>query len=83
MRCAGSIAPGRVREKLAMQASGPVDTLMLRWEAARRLGQELTAEDLCAACPHLADEVRRRYVEFDDVPGLGHLPAHGAVERVQ
>jgi mono/diheme cytochrome c family protein len=43
-----------------MQASGPVEEIMLRWEAARRQGLELSAEELCASCPHLVDEVRRR-----------------------
>jgi mono/diheme cytochrome c family protein len=43
-----------------MQASGPVEEIMLRWEAARRQGPEPAAEELCAGCPHLLDEVRRR-----------------------
>src|SRR6266511_330949 len=57
-----------------MPASGPVDELLLRWEAARQLGQELTVEELCADCPHLADEVRRRIrviLVMEDVLGVG------------
>lgn len=43
-----------------MPASEPIDELMLRWEATRQLGNELTPEELCAECPQLADELRRR-----------------------
>src|SRR5262245_12408277 len=70
-----------------MPASGPVDELMLRWEAARRLGQGPTAEELCAGCPHLADELRRRIravLEMEDALGVGEegpdrttVPAEG------
>ncbi|MCI0457198.1 MAG: protein kinase [Gemmataceae bacterium] len=57
-----------------MPASGPVEELMLRWEAARQLGQQLTVEELCAGCPHLADEVRRRIrviLAMEEVLGVG------------
>jgi serine/threonine-protein kinase len=56
-----------------MSASGSVDDLLLRWEAARHVGQRLTAEELCAGCPHLADEVRRRIrviLTMEDVLGV-------------
>jgi mono/diheme cytochrome c family protein len=53
--------------------SGPVDELMLRWEAARQEGRKLTVLELCAGCPHLADEVRRRIraiVAMENVLGV-------------
>src|SRR5262245_30164382 len=62
-----------------MPASGPVEELMLRWEAARRLGQRLTVEELCAGCPHLADEVRRRIravLVMEGVLGVGAEDPH-------
>jgi serine/threonine-protein kinase len=43
-----------------MPANEAVEELLLRWEAARRLGERLPVEELCADCPHLAEEVRRR-----------------------
>lgn len=43
-----------------MSARGPIDERMLRWEAARRLGTELTADELCADCPEHADALRSR-----------------------
>jgi mono/diheme cytochrome c family protein len=61
-------------ERLAMPASGPVDELMLRWEEARQLGKELTVSDLCAECPELAEEVRRRIqaiLAMEDILGVG------------
>src|SRR5438270_467604 len=62
-----------------MSASGPVDELMLRWEAARQLGRELTAPELCADCPHRADEVRRRIraiLAMEAVLGVGAPDPH-------
>jgi mono/diheme cytochrome c family protein/predicted Ser/Thr protein kinase len=56
-----------------MPARGPVDELMLRWEAARQEGRELTVLELCAGCPHLADEVRHRIravVAMENVLGV-------------
>jgi serine/threonine-protein kinase len=56
-----------------MPVSGSVEELLLRWEAARQQGQQLTAEELCADCPHLADEVRRRMgaiLAMEDVLGV-------------
>jgi mono/diheme cytochrome c family protein len=43
-----------------MSTSEHLDELMLRWEAARRQGKDLTPETLCAECPQLADELRQR-----------------------
>jgi tRNA A-37 threonylcarbamoyl transferase component Bud32/mono/diheme cytochrome c family protein len=56
-----------------MPASESIDEVMLRWEAARRQGQRLTVEELCAGCPHLTDEVRRRIravLEMEGVLGV-------------
>lgn len=43
-----------------MATSEVIDDLMLRWEAARQQGRDLTPEDLCADCLHLAKELQRR-----------------------
>jgi mono/diheme cytochrome c family protein len=43
-----------------MPANGPIEELMLRWEAARQAGQRLAVEDLCAGFPELTAEVRSR-----------------------
>lgn len=43
-----------------MVDSDPIDELLLQWEEARRQGIQLSPETLCAACPRLRDEVRRR-----------------------
>src|SRR5262245_54073711 len=37
-----------------------IGELMLRWESARQEGKELTAEELCADCPQLVEDLRRR-----------------------
>jgi mono/diheme cytochrome c family protein len=74
-----------------MPADGPVEELMLRWEAARRAGAGLPVEELCAGCPHLADEVRRRVravLAMEAVLGVGEedprrtvlMPPEGAAE---
>src|ERR1043165_6874687 len=43
-----------------MPTGDTIDELMLRWEASRQQGKALPLEDLCAECPHLADELRQR-----------------------
>ena len=43
-----------------MNAYDRLDELLERWEASRAQGTKLTAEELCADCPDLIDEVRRR-----------------------
>jgi mono/diheme cytochrome c family protein len=74
-----------------MPASGSVEELLLRWEAARRLGKDLPVEELCAGSPHLADELRRRIRAIrvmEGVLGLGEAdplktapaPPEGAAE---
>jgi predicted Ser/Thr protein kinase len=61
-----------------MAKSEPIDELMLRWEAARQQGRDLTADALCAECPQLADELLRRIravLAMEDVLGFGpHNP---------
>ena len=37
-----------------------IDEIMFRWEEARQQGRVLSAEELCAECPDLMDELRRR-----------------------
>jgi serine/threonine protein kinase len=43
-----------------MATSVPINELMLRWEAARQQGRDLSADELCAECPQLTDELLRR-----------------------
>jgi tRNA A-37 threonylcarbamoyl transferase component Bud32/mono/diheme cytochrome c family protein len=43
-----------------MAADETVEEVLLRWEEARRQGREPSAEELCAGCSALADEVHRR-----------------------
>jgi serine/threonine-protein kinase len=37
-----------------------VSELLLRWQGGRQRGEAISAEELCAGCPELLDEVRRR-----------------------
>ena len=34
--------------------------MLLRWDELRRQGRDLSAGELCADCPELVDELRRR-----------------------
>src|SRR5262245_10696807 len=43
-----------------MPTSDLIDESMLRWEAARQEGRRLSAEELCAECPQLTEELRQR-----------------------
>src|SRR5262245_50559384 len=58
---------GRVSEdrsmgetRTPMETETRVDDLVDRWELMRGHGTPLTIEELCADCPELAAEVRRR-----------------------
>jgi serine/threonine protein kinase len=42
-----------------------VDELLLRWQELRQEGQAVTAADLCAECPELAEELRGRMERVD------------------
>src|SRR5262245_55766609 len=44
-----------------------VDELMLRWEVARQQGRALSADDLCADCPQLAEQFRARIRAVEDM----------------
>ena len=37
-----------------------LDDLLLRWEEPAEAGRPVPAADLCADCPHLVGELRRR-----------------------
>ena len=37
-----------------------IGELLLQWEEARQKGHDLPVEQLCAHCPHLAEEVGKR-----------------------
>src|SRR5262249_29117654 len=53
---------------------------MLRWEEARQQGRELSAEELCADCPQLAAELRRRMhavLAMEQTPGVGFTERGG------
>ncbi|MSQ95793.1 MAG: hypothetical protein EXR98_14725 [Gemmataceae bacterium] len=43
-----------------MSTSETIDDLMLRWEAARHQGRDLSAAELCATAPHLTNDVHQR-----------------------
>jgi serine/threonine-protein kinase len=51
--------------------------LLLRWDELRRHGREMSAGELCADCPELADELRRRIAVVRDLePVLDLEPTH-------
>src|SRR5438105_835700 len=58
-----------------------VSDRLLRWQDARRQGKRLTAEELCADCPELAEELRGQIAALESMEsllGLGtaeHRPA--------
>jgi serine/threonine-protein kinase len=55
-----------LQEIFAMPVNSRVVNLLLRYEELREAGRSPTPEELCAGCPELLDEVRRR---------LGHIAA--------
>jgi serine/threonine protein kinase len=51
--------------------------LLLRWDEMRRQGRDVSAGELCADCPELVDEVRRRIGVVRDLePILNVEPTH-------
>jgi serine/threonine protein kinase len=48
-----------------MGADPRVSELLLRWQELRQEGQAVTAADLCAGCPELAEELQRRMQTVD------------------
>jgi serine/threonine-protein kinase len=42
--------------------------LLLEWEERREAGQPVSAEDLCADCPDLLPELRRRIAQLEQFP---------------
>jgi mono/diheme cytochrome c family protein len=58
-----------------------MEDVLLRWEEARRQGQEPAAEELCAGHPALTEEVRRRIqaiLVMECVLGVGPTPQPAA-----
>ena len=56
-----------------------IGELMLEWEAARQEGRELTVEQLCAACPQHADELRsmiRAVLKMEGVLNVTLIESH-------
>jgi WD40 repeat protein len=49
--------------------------LLLHWQALRKQGRVLTAEELCRDCPELLDEVRRRLHAMETIEPAGERPA--------
>jgi serine/threonine protein kinase len=47
-----------------------VDELLLRWQEQRQAGQPVSAEDLCASSPELADELRKQIAAFESMEAL-------------
>jgi mono/diheme cytochrome c family protein len=43
-----------------MPTDESIDELMLRWEAARQAGRDMSAQELCADCPHMEGELQKR-----------------------
>src|SRR5262245_48279198 len=57
--------------------SASVEELLLRWQELRQAGRELSAVELCADCPELADELRRQiaaFVSMEKLLGVGSDP---------
>src|SRR5262245_26397441 len=50
--------PSSPPTELAM-ASAPLSRLFVRWEESLEQGRELSAEQLCATCPELLEQVRQ------------------------
>ncbi len=44
--------------------------LLLRWDELRRQGRDLSAGELCADCPELADELGRRIEAVRDMESV-------------
>jgi serine/threonine-protein kinase len=63
------------------QAAEQVSELLLRWQELREQGRPVPAEELCAACPELTEDLRRRIQAVQSMEGFLGLPAGGA-ERV-
>src|SRR5947209_4724444 len=47
-------------ETRARSVEARISELLLRWEDARKQGQALMPEEICADCPELLEEVQRR-----------------------
>jgi hypothetical protein len=60
----------RSQGTLSMTRETQLDELLLRWEECRQKGKSTTAEELCADCPELLEELKKR------------ISALGALDRV-
>jgi serine/threonine-protein kinase len=64
-----------------------VSELLLRWQEGQKRGEVVSAEELCAACPELLDEVRQGIEALrskeapPDTRAGGQTPANGAGTR--
>jgi serine/threonine-protein kinase len=54
--------------------------LLLRWQELRNQGQKVTAEELCADCPELAEELKQQIGVIQSMEGLLGLEKDTVVE---
>jgi YD repeat-containing protein len=54
-----------------------VSELVVRWQVGQQRGEEVSAEKLCANCPELLSEVRRRIEALPGVTAPGPAPSAG------
>src|SRR5687768_952608 len=50
--------------------STSVEELLLRWQELRQAGRDISADELCAGCPELADELRQQVAAFLSMEAL-------------
>src|SRR2546421_10938389 len=60
-----------------MSTSTRLSELLLRWQELRRQGQTLAAEELCADCPQLADDLRQQIQALESMESLIGMGAGG------
>jgi hypothetical protein len=56
-----------------------VSELLLRWQEGRQRGEGISAEELCAGCPELLDEVQRRIEALQSMEATLSVPADNLV----
>jgi hypothetical protein len=60
-----------------------LDRLLQDWQERRRQGQSVTAEELCAGCPELAEPLRKRMRDLDSMQGFLGVTITAAPVRVE
>src|SRR5262249_33376634 len=59
---------------MEMAREARIDELLRSWQDLRRLGQHVSAEELCQDCPELLDELKRTMQQQYDAEDLGGEP---------